>query len=73
MEGAKEAEMIYNATGWLCLGGECMTGQYGFEPDGHMCFSWFMNDELVFTMYIDQLLNDGKTGADLMNSIWCMK
>ncbi len=98
MQGAKMAEMIYNTTGWLPLGGKCMTGQYGFEPEGQKCFSWFMNDELVFAMYIDQLvmlqllnrldeleqlhipkttlsilLNDGKTGGDVMNSIWYMK
>ncbi len=33
-----------------------MTSQYGFEPDGHMCFSWFMNNELVLTTYVDQLV-----------------
>ncbi len=56
MEGAKTAEMIYNTTGWLLLDGEAMTGRYRFEPIGHTCFSWFMNDELIFPMYFDQLI-----------------
>ncbi len=56
MQGAKTAEMIYNTTGWKPLGSEAMTGRYGFELHGHTCFSWFTNDELVFTMYIDQLV-----------------
>ncbi len=56
MQGAKTAEMIYNTTGWLPLGGACMTGHYGFKPEGQKCFSWFTNDELVFAMYVDQLV-----------------
>ncbi len=92
------AEMIYNSTGWLPLGGECMTGCYRFELEGQKCFSWFTNDELVFATYVDQLvtvqllnrldelehlhipktmlsvlLNDGKTGGEVMNSIWYTK
>ncbi len=75
-----------------------MTGCYRFEPEGQKCFSWFMNDELVFATYVDQLvtlhllnqpdgleqlyipkamlsvlLNEGKTGGEVMNSIWYMK
>ncbi len=54
MEGAKTAEMTYNTTSWLPLGGECMTGHYRFEPDRQKCFSWFTNDELLFATYVDQ-------------------
>ncbi len=56
IEGAKMAKMIYNTTGWLPSGGECMTSWYGFEPEGQKCFSWFRNDELVFTVYVGQLV-----------------
>ncbi len=50
------AEMIYNSTRWIPLGGEGMTGQYRFEPNGYMCFSRFMNDKLVLAMYVNQLV-----------------
>ncbi len=56
LEGAKMANMIYNTTGWMPLAGEAMTSQYRFELKGHTCFSWFTNDELVFAMYINQLV-----------------
>ncbi len=56
MQGAKTVEMIYNTTGWLPLDGEAMTGRYRFEPKDHTCFSWFTNDELVFTTFVDQLI-----------------
>ncbi len=65
-ESAKTAEMIYNMTGWLPLDGECMTGCYGFEPEGLKCFSWFTNDELVFATYIDQLVTN--VSATVLNA-----
>ncbi len=58
MQGAKTAEMIYNTTGWLPLDGEAMTSRYGCELKDHTCFSWFTNDELVFVMYVDQLITE---------------
>ncbi len=49
------AEMIYDITGWLPLGGDCVTGAQ-FELELQKCFSWFTNDELVFAMYVEQLV-----------------
>ncbi len=51
MEGAKMAEMLYNVSGWLPMGGEYMglgLSWYGFEPTGSQCFSWFTNDEIGY-------------------------
>ncbi len=56
MEGAKIAEMLYNMCSWFPINGDYMTGQYGSEPEGCQCFSWFMNDKLVFATYVDQLI-----------------
>ncbi len=58
VQSAKTFRMIYNTCGMFPMNGESMTRRYGFEPEDHICYSWIMNDELAFAMFVDQFVLD---------------